>query len=74
MTRMKSGWSMRTIRTCRQTLTFDGLIEFLKTERHIATFKLPERLEVVDQLPMTKVGKIDKKELRQIIKDKLQRK
>lgn len=30
----------------------------------IAAFKLPERLEVVTSIPMTKVGKIDKKSLR----------
>ncbi len=31
----------------------------------IAAFKLPERLELVDELPMTKVGKIDKRRLRE---------
>jgi 2,3-dihydroxybenzoate-AMP ligase len=30
----------------------------------VARFKLPERLELVDELPTTKVGKIDKKALR----------
>jgi 2,3-dihydroxybenzoate-AMP ligase len=30
----------------------------------VARFKLPERLEVVPELPSTKVGKIDKKALR----------
>jgi 2,3-dihydroxybenzoate-AMP ligase len=34
------------------------------TQSGIAAFKLPERLEVVDHLPMTKVGKLDKKSLR----------
>ena len=56
-----------------QTLTFDELIDFLKEERHIAVFKLPERLELMEELPMTKVGKIDKKELRRIINEALQR-
>ncbi len=54
-----------------QMLSFDELIEFLKKERRIATFKLPERLEWVREFPMTKVGKIDKKELRSIIAAKL---
>jgi 2,3-dihydroxybenzoate-AMP ligase len=54
-----------------QMLSLDELIEFLKKERHIATFKLPERLELVREFPMTKVGKIDKKELRSIIAAKL---
>ena len=49
----------------------EALIEFLKTERNIAIFKLPERLELVSEIPMTKVGKIDKKELRRIIAEKL---
>jgi 2,3-dihydroxybenzoate-AMP ligase len=56
----------------KQHLTFEELIEFLKKERHIATFKLPERLELIDALPMTNVGKIDKKELRRIITEKLE--
>jgi 2,3-dihydroxybenzoate-AMP ligase len=30
----------------------------------VARFKLPEHLEVVDELPVTKVGKVDKKALR----------
>jgi 2,3-dihydroxybenzoate---[aryl-carrier protein] ligase len=57
----------------RQTLTLDELIEFLKTKRHIAVFKLPERLELVTELPMTKVGKVDKKELRRAIAEKMER-
>ena len=31
----------------------------------VAAFKFPERLEVLDHLPMTKVGKIDKRALRE---------
>jgi len=54
-----------------QALSFDGLIAFLKEERHIAVFKLPERLELIEEFPMTKIGKIDKKELRRIISEKL---
>jgi len=56
-----------------QNLTFEELIEFLKKERHIATFKLPERLELVEAFPMTKIGKIDKKALRSVIREKLQK-
>lgn len=33
-----------------------------------ARFKRPERLEVLDAMPLTKVGKIDKKALRELIK------
>jgi 2,3-dihydroxybenzoate-AMP ligase len=54
-------------------LTLEDLVDFLKTERHIAVFKLPERLELITEFPMTKVGKMDKKELRRIIAEKLER-
>jgi 2,3-dihydroxybenzoate-AMP ligase len=55
-----------------QPLTLEELCTFLKDERHISMFKLPERLELVKAFPMTNVGKIDKKELRRIITEKLQ--
>jgi len=56
-----------------QELTLDELCQFLKEERHISIFKLPERLELVKEFPMTQVGKIDKKELRSIIKEKIRK-
>jgi 2,3-dihydroxybenzoate-AMP ligase len=56
-----------------QELTLDELCRFLKEERHITIFKLPERLELVREFPMTQVGKINKKELRSIINEKLQK-
>ena len=37
----------------------------LLEERGIARFKLPERLEVLDALPLTSVGKISKAALRE---------
>lgn len=52
-------------------LTLKELTDFLEDQRHIAVFKLPERLELLTELPMTKIGKIDKKELRRIIAEKL---
>ncbi|WP_030166015.1 MULTISPECIES: AMP-binding protein [Actinomycetes] len=39
----------------------------------VARFKLPERLEVVDSIPTTKVGKIDKKAIREDISQRLAR-
>jgi 2,3-dihydroxybenzoate-AMP ligase len=54
-------------------LTLEDLTEFLKSQRHIAVFKLPERLELVSELPMTKVGKVDKKELRRVIAEKMEK-
>jgi 2,3-dihydroxybenzoate-AMP ligase len=37
----------------------------------VAAFKLPERLEIVDAIPLTKIGKIDKKLLRDDIAARL---
>jgi 2,3-dihydroxybenzoate-AMP ligase len=51
-------------------LTLAEVREFM-TAQGLAAFKLPERLEVVASLPMTKVGKIDKRALREVIADKL---
>lgn len=44
------------------SLTFDGLKEFLG-EFDIATFKLPERLAILDTLPLSGFGKVSKKDL-----------
>ena len=46
-----------------QRLSFDELILFLK-QQNIASFKLPERLEIVAEFPVSPVGKILKRELR----------
>jgi 2,3-dihydroxybenzoate-AMP ligase len=54
------------------TLDFTQLSNFLEAKR-IARFKLPERLEMVSQMPATAVGKISKKELRDDIARKLVR-
>ena len=45
------------------SLTLDELVEFLRAQK-IASFKLPERLEVRDEMPRNPVGKILKRELR----------
>lgn len=39
-------------------------------ELGIADFKLPDRIEIVENLPLTAVGKVDKKRLRQLIAEK----
>ncbi|MBS1177486.1 MAG: 2,3-dihydroxybenzoate-AMP ligase [Proteobacteria bacterium] len=54
-----------------QSLSFDELIAFLLRQQ-IASFKLPERLEIVDELPVSPVGKILKRQLREAIALKLQ--
>lgn len=54
-----------------KTLTLEELAAFLLLERRIAKFKLPERLEALKTLPLTKVGKVDKNALRAMITEKL---
>jgi len=39
--------------------------------KDIAKFKLPERLELVSEFPLTNIGKVSKKDLREIITQKL---
>ncbi|MFH1091550.1 MAG: AMP-binding protein [Pseudomonadota bacterium] len=54
-----------------QTFTLEELRNFLTTERRIAKFKAPERLEFIEALPVTGVGKLDKKVLRAKISEVL---
>ena len=53
-----------------QTPTLEELVAFLRTHR-IAAFKLPERLELMTEFPLSPVGKILKRELRETIEAKL---
>ncbi len=48
------------------SLSFDELVAHLRAQG-IATFKLPERLEVMDSLPVSPVGKILKRQLRDAV-------
>lgn len=48
--------------------TLEGIRTAL-TERGVAAFKVPEHLVLVDALPVTPVGKIDKKRLRGVLAD-----
>ena len=52
------------------SLQFSELIAFLR-ESQIASFKLPERLELFTELPVSPVGKILKRQLRETIADRL---
>ena len=54
-----------------ESLGFDELIAFLRGQQ-IASFKLPERLEVVSELPVSPVGKILKRQLREMIAAKIE--
>jgi 2,3-dihydroxybenzoate-AMP ligase len=65
-------------RTCAYVVLREGasldltrLSGFLEQKR-IARFKLPERLELIEALPTTAVGKVSKKDLREDITQKLQ--
>ena len=53
-----------------ESLGLAELVAFLRA-RQIASFKLPERLEVVPELPLSPVGKILKRELRERIAARL---
>jgi 2,3-dihydroxybenzoate-AMP ligase len=53
-----------------ETLSFDELIAFLRAQK-IASFKLPERLEVLAEFPLSPAGKILKRTLRELITAKL---
>jgi acyl-CoA synthetase (AMP-forming)/AMP-acid ligase II len=47
-------------------LDLDGLLRFL-SGRKIAKFKLPERLELFEELPKTATGKTSKEEIRRLV-------
>jgi len=55
-----------------RTFELDELSDFLINTEKIAKFKVPERLEFIEELPITKVGKFEKKSLREMITQKLQ--
>jgi 2,3-dihydroxybenzoate-AMP ligase/mycobactin salicyl-AMP ligase len=52
------------------TLTFEDVIEFLK-HQNAAVLQLPERIEFVENMPLTKAEKLDKQALRKDIEKKL---
>ena len=55
----------------RQTsLSLPELVEFLIKEE-IAKHKLPERLEIIDEFPLSPFGKVSKKDLTERITERL---
>ena len=58
------------IPAAEQDFTFEEMVCFLK-ERKIASYKLPERLEIVDRFPLSSTAKILKRELTADITGKL---
>jgi len=53
-------------------ITFEEIISYLK-ERKTSVLYLPERIEIIEEMPLTNVGKVDKKRLREEIKTKLKK-
>lgn len=54
-----------------QVVTFEGIISYLKAQ-NISVLYLPERVEIVSEIPLTPVGKTDKKRLREAIREKIE--
>ncbi|PKN61292.1 MAG: hypothetical protein CVU57_30285 [Deltaproteobacteria bacterium HGW-Deltaproteobacteria-15] len=52
-------------------VSLEGLVTHLKG-KGASVLQLPERIEIIEEIPMTKVGKVDKKYLREVIKRKLE--
>jgi 2,3-dihydroxybenzoate-AMP ligase len=52
------------------TLPFKDLLSFLE-RKQIAKFKLPERMELMESFPLTSVGKVSKKDLREHVARRL---
>ena len=55
-----------------EDIRIDEIYDFLLNERGIAKFKIPERLEFLAEIPVTQVGKFEKKSLKDMITQKLQ--
>jgi 2,3-dihydroxybenzoate-AMP ligase len=55
-----------------ETVTFEDLISYLKA-KSTSVLCLPERLEIISEIPLTPVGKMDKKQLREEIRRKIER-
>ena len=53
-------------------ITFEEIITYLKGKKTSVLY-LPERIEVVEEIPLTNVGKVDKKRLREEIREKLKK-
>ncbi|HSB06735.1 MAG TPA: hypothetical protein VLK23_16260, partial [Thermodesulfobacteriota bacterium] len=54
------------------TISFEEIISHLN-EKKTTILYLPERVEFIEEMPLTNVGKVDKKQLREVIKEKLRK-
>ncbi len=55
-----------------EKVTFEEIISYLK-EKKTSVLYLPERIEIIDEMPLTNVSKFDKMRLREEIKEKLKK-
>lgn len=53
-----------------QTITFEEMVKFLE-EKKLTKYKFPERLEIIDKLPLSAGGKVSKKNLEEYVTAKL---
>jgi 2,3-dihydroxybenzoate-AMP ligase len=53
-------------------ISFEEIIFYLK-EKKTTVLYLPERIEIIEEIPLTNVGKVDKKRLREEIKGRLKK-
>jgi len=53
-----------------ETFTFEDMVNYLKSKK-IAMFKIPERLEIIEYMPLAGAAKVDKKELTRLMTEKL---
>jgi len=53
-------------------ISFEEIISHLK-EKKTSVLYLPERIEIIEEMPLTNVGKVDKKRLREEIKERLKK-
>lgn len=58
------------LKDSQDNLTLEEIIDFLQ-EKDVAKYKLPERLELIDELPRTPTGKVQKFKLKEDIVKKL---
>ena len=56
----------------RSPISFQEIISYLN-EKKTSILYLPERVEVIEEMPLTNVGKVDKKRLREVIQEKLKK-
>jgi len=58
------------VKSGHEAPSITALADFL-TQHGLAKFKAPERIEIVDEFPVTRVGKVDKRAMRDLIAERL---